>query len=165
MTKPTILFPHTAIYTPNLAESIAFYTTLFGVNPVKVKPGYAKFELHNPKWNFTLNEKQPTFEVHNSVLSHLGFQVSSTEEVSSMLELFKERGIQPTLVETGTTCCYAVQDKFWVRSPEGIDWEVFTVLSDAESFRDDAPGTKEMCCSPMENAQPLQLSIPILNQE
>lgn len=54
--QPQILFPHTAIYTPNLEASLKFYRAFFGVEPKKIKPGYAKFELENPKWNFTLNE-------------------------------------------------------------------------------------------------------------
>ena len=32
-----------ALNVSNLEESIAFYTKLFGVEPAKVKPGYANF--------------------------------------------------------------------------------------------------------------------------
>jgi hypothetical protein len=32
--------------------------------------------------------------------------------------------------EMQTTCCYAVQDKTWVRDPDGYEWEVFVVLQD-----------------------------------
>jgi hypothetical protein len=31
-----------------------------------------------------------------------------------------------------TSCCYALQDKAWVRDPDGNEWEVFTVLADVE---------------------------------
>jgi hypothetical protein len=41
--------------------------------------------------------------------------------------------------EMQTNCCYAIQDKSWVRDPDGNEWEVFVVLKDnlAES---------NMCC-------------------
>src|SRR5262249_36063555 len=29
-------------------------------------------------------------------------------------------------------CCYALQDKAWVRDPDGNEWEVFTVIADVE---------------------------------
>ena len=29
-----------------------------------------------------------------------------------------------------TDCCYALQDKVWVRDPDGNEWEVFVVLKD-----------------------------------
>jgi hypothetical protein len=32
--------------------------------------------------------------------------------------------------EMQTSCCYAVQDKTWVRDPDGNEWEVFVVLED-----------------------------------
>jgi hypothetical protein len=32
--------------------------------------------------------------------------------------------------EMQTNCCYARQDKAWVRDPDGNEWEVFVVLED-----------------------------------
>jgi len=32
--------------------------------------------------------------------------------------------------EMQTNCCYALQDKTWVRDPDGNEWEVFVVLQD-----------------------------------
>ena len=32
--------------------------------------------------------------------------------------------------EIKTDCCYALQDKTWVRDPDGNEWEVFVVLED-----------------------------------
>jgi catechol 2,3-dioxygenase-like lactoylglutathione lyase family enzyme len=167
--QPEILFPHTAIYTPSLEASLKFYRAFFGVEPKKVKMDYAKFELQNPKWNFTLNQisvqKQDVAPPAPQTLSHLGFQVASTEEVKAIQMRLIEQGITPTLEETSTTCCYAVQDKFWVKSPEGIDWEVFTVLADADVCRDNAPSGKAMCCAPQMESSPIQLSIPVIKND
>ncbi|GAA3332624.1 hypothetical protein GCM10020331_093510 [Ectobacillus funiculus] len=34
-----------------------------------------------------------------------------------------------------TTCCYAVQDKFWVTDPDGNEWEFFFYTkADAEVY-------------------------------
>jgi hypothetical protein len=34
-----------------------------------------------------------------------------------------------------TTCCYARQDKFWVKgAPGGERWEIYTVLEDSPTF-------------------------------
>ncbi|KER09655.1 MAG: hypothetical protein HY22_09860 [[Candidatus Thermochlorobacteriaceae] bacterium GBChlB] len=157
-----ILFPHTAIYVADLNASLAFYKAFFGVEPKKLKPGYAKFELHNPRWNFTLNEVASLNAAGTSALSHLGFQVASTDDVKALQTRLKDAGIVPTLEEIGTTCCYAVQDKFWVRSPEGIDWEVFTVLADANVFKDDGPNGNGVCCAPSIDSHLVQLSMPVI---
>lgn len=37
--------------------------------------------------------------------------------------------------ERETTCCYARQDKFWVKgAPDGEQWEIYTVLKDSATF-------------------------------
>jgi hypothetical protein len=46
-----------------------------------------------------------------------------------------------------TTCCYAVQDKTWVTDPDGIKWEVFAVLADADSYREGK--SPAACCVPL----------------
>ncbi|MBD1371261.1 VOC family protein [Hazenella sp. IB182357] len=121
------LKPHVAVNVKQLDQSIHFYTHLFGVDPVKVKPQYAKFDLQAPPLNFTLNEGG---EVSGGI-NHLGIQVSSTEEVLQAKERLQESGLA-TFDEMNTNCCYARQDKIWVTSPDGHEWEVFTVLEDIE---------------------------------
>jgi hypothetical protein len=46
----------------------------------------------------------------------------------------------PVFVEGETTCCYAVQDKFWIEGGEHR-FEVYTVLADAVTQPD-------VCCAP-----------------
>ena len=46
---------HIALKTAHFKKSIEFYTALFEVGPVKLKDGYAKFEVKSPSLNFTLN--------------------------------------------------------------------------------------------------------------
>lgn len=40
-----VLKPHVAINVKELDASIEFYRHLFGEEPAKVRPGYAKFDL------------------------------------------------------------------------------------------------------------------------
>jgi len=63
------------------------------------------------------------------VLDHLGVEVESTAEVAAATTRLSAAGMVTT-VENDTTCCYALQDKTWVRDPDGNEWEAFVVLED-----------------------------------
>jgi catechol 2,3-dioxygenase-like lactoylglutathione lyase family enzyme len=117
---------HVAINVKNVEESIKFYERMLGISPAKVRTGYAKFDVQNPPLNLTLNQV-PFSE--RGALSHLGIQVASTEDVLAQRERWIEAGLT-TKDEMQTTCCYAKQDKTWVRDPDGNEWEVFVVLED-----------------------------------
>jgi catechol 2,3-dioxygenase-like lactoylglutathione lyase family enzyme len=134
---------HLAINVRNLTASVDFYRKLFGVEPSKVRIGYAKFDIANPPLNFSLNE-QPFNDA--GALSHLGIQVRSTEDVLSIREQWLERGLF-TRDEMQTDCCYATQDKTWVKDPDGNEWEVFVVLQDnlPEHVQQE---TAASCCAP-----------------
>jgi len=47
---------HLALKVSGLEESVKFYRAMFGVAPVKWKPGYAKFDIAEPSLNLTLNQ-------------------------------------------------------------------------------------------------------------
>ena len=117
---------HLAINVKNVETSIDFYKKMFGIEPSKVRTGYAKFDVANPPLNFTLNEV-PFGE--RGALSHLGIQVASTEDVLAIREQWHEAGLI-TRDEMQTDCCYATQDKTWVHDPDGNEWEAFVVLKD-----------------------------------
>lgn len=117
---------HLALNVRNVVNSTAFYTKMLGIEPSKVRHGYAKFDMQNPPLNLTLNEV--AFK-ERGALSHLGIQVASTEDVLTMREKWAESGLV-TRDEMQTNCCYATQDKTWVRDPDGNEWEVFVVLKD-----------------------------------
>jgi len=117
---------HLALNVSNVGASIEFYRKLFGIEPSKVRTGYAKFDVQNPPLNFTLNESAVA---NRGALSHLGIQVGSTEDVLATRERWNRVGLV-TRDEMQTDCCYATQDKTWVRDPDGNEWEVFVVLKD-----------------------------------
>jgi len=127
---------HVSLNVNNVDASVEFYRRLFGVEPAKVRPGYAKFDVQSPPVNFSLNQGNPKAA---GALSHLGIQVGSTAEVLAIRDRWHTAGLDPR-DEMQTDCCYALQDKAWVRDPDGNEWEVFVVLQNTE-------GGTSSCCS------------------
>src|SRR5215510_11347412 len=117
---------HLALNVKDVNVSLEFYRKLLGIEPSKVRTGYAKFDVQNPPLNLTLN--QHAFN-ERGALSHLGIQVASTDDVLAIRERWTDAGLL-TRDEMQTNCCYALQDKTWVRDPDGNEWEVFVVLED-----------------------------------
>jgi catechol 2,3-dioxygenase-like lactoylglutathione lyase family enzyme len=149
---------HVAIFVRDVTRSVEFYRKMFGSTPSKVRTGYAKFDIADPPLNFSLNELPDRASVGARdgaslgeggsqtylALSHLGIQVGSTEEVLAVRERWIAQGLIPR-DEMGTDCCYAVQDKSWVRDPDGNEWEVFVVLQDNLPEK---PAQEAACCGP-----------------
>ena len=131
MAAITALRPHLALTVSNVERAIPFYEALFGTTPAKVKPGYAKFEVAEPALNFTLNEGERTDAL--GAFNHAGIQVSSTDDVLAAQLRLQKAGLA-SFEEMDTTCCYAHQDKIWVRDPDGTPWEVFVTHEDSEEF-------------------------------
>ena len=139
-TEVQVLKPHVSINVRNVAESIEFYRRMLGVEPAKVRTGYAKFDVQNPPLNLALNE-MPHLK-SSGALSHLGLQVRSTNDVMAIKARWNEAGLA-THDQMQTSCCYARQDKTWVHDPDGNQWEAFVVLED------NLPETasSSVCCS------------------
>ena len=116
-----------ALRVSDLEGSIDFYRSLFGVEPAKRRPGYANFAIAEPPLKLVLIEGEPA---RATVLDHLGVEVACTDEVGAAAARLSGLGLA-TAEENDTTCCYAVQDKVWVRGPGGEPWEVYTVKADA----------------------------------
>jgi catechol-2,3-dioxygenase len=117
---------HIALNVRDVSKSVAFFRKLFGIEPSKVRTGYAKFDVQNPPLNLSLNENPVS---SRGALSHLGIQVSSTEDVLAIRQRLVEEGMA-VRDEMQTSCCFALQDKLWVQDPDGNQWEVYVVLAD-----------------------------------
>jgi len=117
---------HIGLNVSNIEKTTTFYQKLFGQEPVKVEDGYSKFELDNPGLVISFIESkkvEPQF-------GHLGIRVNNREELAEKKKAIGSV-IDIKLEEQNSTCCYAVQDKFWVNDPDGYEWEVYHFIKDA----------------------------------
>ncbi|GIN13878.1 lactoylglutathione lyase [Shouchella clausii] len=121
---------HIGLNVKNLSESQTFYKRFLGVKPVKVKDDYVKFLTQEPNLNLTLTQKN---KVAGNQINHLGIQVETKEDVLKHKERLEREGFF-VREELNTTCCYAVQDKFWVTDPDGNEWEYFYTKQDSEKI-------------------------------
>jgi predicted enzyme related to lactoylglutathione lyase len=135
-----VLRPHLALTVSDIERSIPFYRALFGVEPSKVRPGYARFEVADPALNFTLNEGDRADGL--GAFNPAGIQVGSTDDVLRARARLVEAGLA-TFDEMDTTCCYAKQDKIWVTAPEGEKWEVFVTHEEVDV---QASGSRASAC-------------------
>ena len=136
-----------ALNVSNLEESIAFYTKLFGVEPAKVKPGYANFAISEPPLKLVLMENSEP----GGSINHLGVEVEDTEEVERWEAKLVTQEMNPQ-AQKNNTCCYAKQDKFWVADPDSAPWEIYTVLENSASFGEDVrpdltASNSSRCCN------------------
>lgn len=115
-----------AINVTDIDEAIAFYSKLFSTEPAKRRPGYANFAIADPPLKLVLLQGDPGA---SGTLNHLGVEVETRAEVAAATDRLRGEGLE-TRTESGT-CCYAEQDKVWVRDPDGAPWEVYTVIADA----------------------------------
>jgi catechol 2,3-dioxygenase-like lactoylglutathione lyase family enzyme len=135
-----------AINVSDVQTAVDFYSKLFGTPPAKREPGYANFVIADPPLKLVLVENALARGTGiGGALNHLGVEVQTPDEVGAASERLSDEGLATT-VQDNTTCCFAVQDKVWVNDPDGMPWEIYTVLADAPSETGVAgDGT---CCVP-----------------
>jgi catechol 2,3-dioxygenase-like lactoylglutathione lyase family enzyme len=136
---------HVSFGVENLDASVRFYATLFGAEPSVRRPGYAKWQLEDPRVNFVV-------ETLSGVrgFGHAGIQVDHADELEPIFERLKAAEA-PYLPEGITTCCYHKSEKSWTEDPDGVRWEAFHTQHQMESFGTgpEAPATgpaQAGCC-------------------
>ena len=115
-----------ALNVDDLDSAVSFYSTLFGAEPAKRRPGYANFAIDDPALKLVLIENPGA----GGTLNHLGVEVASTDQVVAETRRLSGAGLA-TRVQDATTCCYALQDRVWVGQEGAGTWEIYTVLADA----------------------------------
>ena len=122
---------HVHVGVEDLAQSIGFYSTLFGAEPTITKPDYAKWMLDDPRVNFAISAGRHEAQG----IEHLGIQADSTDELGEVYARLKQAD-RPVLEEGRTTCCYAKSEKSWISDPDGIVWETFYTDGEATTYGD-----------------------------
>lgn len=131
---------HIHVSVKNMEESVQFYSTLFGQQPVKRKEDYAKWMLEDPRLNFAISTRSKELGVN-----HVGIQVETSPELEEIKSRLKKADLG-IYDEGKTTCCYAKSDKAWVQDPSGIRWEAYQNMADAEIYSDRSEHSA--CCVP-----------------
>jgi catechol 2,3-dioxygenase-like lactoylglutathione lyase family enzyme len=119
---------HLSLNVADLKRSIAFYRTLFGVEPAKCRPDYAKFELEDPPLVLSL---EPSAAGRGGALNHAGFRLPDAPSLVEVQRRLEGAGIS-TQRQEGVECCYARQTKFWVTDPDQTLWEIYVLEEDIE---------------------------------
>lgn len=139
---------HIHVGVDNLDEAIRFYTTLFGTEPIKTKPDYAKWLLDDPRVNFAISTR-----VQSKGIDHLGIQVEEEAELTELRGRLKA-GDLGVVDEGETVCCYARSEKSWIQDPAGIAWEAYRTMEDVEIFSGKADSPQGACCTPETKGTP-----------
>ncbi len=122
---------HVHLSVADLAQSIRFYSTLFGAEPTISKPDYAKWMLDDPRVNFAISARGGA-----PGLDHLGIEVETPVELRDVHDRL-EQAERPVLDEGATTCCYARSEKSWTTDPQGLLWESFLTLGESTVYGSD----------------------------
>ncbi|HTF36178.1 MAG TPA: ArsI/CadI family heavy metal resistance metalloenzyme [Myxococcota bacterium] len=134
---------HVHVAVEDLADSVRFYSTLFGVRPSVLEGDYAKWMLDDPRVNFAISRRGQA-----PGLDHLGLQVESEGELREVAERLHSAG-QEVLEQKDAACCYARSDKAWVADPQGVRWETFRTFGALTTFGEDPTprGSAARCAS------------------
>jgi catechol 2,3-dioxygenase-like lactoylglutathione lyase family enzyme len=134
---------HVHTHVQDLAQSITFYSRMFGAEPTRVESDYAKWMLEDPRINFAISSRGGAPGV-----DHLGIQTDTEEELAELKA--RARAADMTLQDEGeTTCCYARSEKHWITDPQGVAWEHFHTLADIPVFSEQAKAEPQQsaCCA------------------
>jgi catechol 2,3-dioxygenase-like lactoylglutathione lyase family enzyme len=136
-----------ALNVKNLDEAIDFYSKLFNVDVNKRKPGYANFAVEQPPLKLVLFENPEADER----LNHLGVEVFDDADVHAASDRLKAADLVDS-IEDEQTCCYAKQNKVWAIDPQGMRWEYYRIVEDAETFAsggapEETAETSTTCCA------------------
>ena len=118
---------HVSLNVESIPEAVTRYRKILGAEPAKVRPDYAKFELADPPLILSLNLGGTP-----GTVGHLGIRYPEQSSVAAELRRAEADALEP-FRQDGVTCCYAKADKFWVRDADGMPWEMYTLLEDAEA--------------------------------
>jgi catechol 2,3-dioxygenase-like lactoylglutathione lyase family enzyme len=146
---------HVHLAVEDLAASVRFYSTVFGVPPTVQKTDYAKWMVEDPRLNFAISSRGAKPGV-----DHLGLQVDTDEELRVLRQQVSEAEIA-AFDQSQAQCCYAKSDKYWITDPQGVAWETYHTLAQAELFGADtgkaaatepANAQASACCAPRPEA-------------
>lgn len=133
---------HIHIRASDLPASERFYTALFGQAPTVSKPDYIKWMLDDPRINFAVSNREGA----ETGVDHLGIQVDSDDALESVNAALNAAE-QATVAEPGAHCCYASGNKHWANDPQGVVWEMFHTMGEAQTYGGTRPEVEAAAAS------------------
>jgi len=124
---------HIALNSFHFDEAVAFYTEILASEPDKLSASYAKFSSDIAPINLTLNKTDTP--IKGSQINHLGIEVFDRNDIRDAINKFKAAKLD-CVEEMDTQCCFAHQDKVWVKDPDNNAWEFFFVHEQLEVSED-----------------------------
>lgn len=137
---------HLSLRTADLEASTAFYASLFGVPPDKVRDGYVRFAPADVPILLSLMPGEPAVD-------HLGVRLAASDQAAHAWDRMQVDGIELEPQE-GVICCHAEKSEAWLKDPDGRAWEVYAVTDEApeaaaddpECCPDTTPSASGACC-------------------
>jgi catechol 2,3-dioxygenase-like lactoylglutathione lyase family enzyme len=132
-----------ALNVSDLDKAVDFYTRMFGVEPAKLRPGYANFAIADPPLKLVLFAGQG----EAGTINHLGVETETADEVVAAEARLAEAELETTGV-ADTECCYAQKTETWLTGPDDARWEWYVKTGDSDRFANLAvESAGETCCS------------------
>jgi hypothetical protein len=95
--------------------------------------------LDDPRVNFSISLSKDKQGVN-----HLGIQAESEEELQAIYANITQANA--VMEEEGQAiCCYAQSEKYWVKDPQGIEWEAFYTYGESDVNKITTPTSRECC--------------------
>lgn len=127
-----------ALRVSDIDRAVDFYERVFATPVAKRRPDYANFTIADPPLKLVLIAGQDA-----GGLDHIGVETLDEGEQTAFHARLETAGLVDR-TEEAAACCYATQDKAWVTDPDGLPWEVYRVLGDADTL---APQDPEVCAT------------------
>lgn len=127
---------HLSLNINQLDASVAFLTAMLGCPPKTRHADYAKFEPDDVPLVLSLAPRRVAADSSAGIaglggLNHLGFRVRDAAALVEIQQRLEAAGYA-TQREEGVECCHSRQSKFWVRDPDGNQWEIYLLEDDDE---------------------------------
>ncbi|NOX69931.1 MAG: hypothetical protein GXP15_12135 [Gammaproteobacteria bacterium] len=142
---------HMSLAVRDVTVTSEFYAALFQSKPTKSRDDYVKFEPEDLPLNISFSTLESARAADTS-RHHLGIEFPSQATLDRAFERLSDANLVYGERES-SVCCYANQDKFMVRDPDGYQWELYYLLSDTEIKIDPtstccaSESTKMPCCA------------------
>lgn len=121
-----------SINVSDVDAAVDFYRSLLGVGPAKHRDGYANFVVEEPPLKLIVIEGEGA----PGTINHMGIEHPDGDAVAAETQRIVDVGL-PVEVDEPHTCCFATQQKAWTQDPDGVPWEIYTVVADTDRFGSD----------------------------